>query len=126
MERTQSLSLDGRVFHGIPKSPPPQINNVEFEARGDMYASEIVFAAFTTDQTREVYGDWIIKYLPELVEREIPTDIGLVGMDATDLSTEGNMRLSNLQREVTTTRFPSEEEWLAHLLSELRKVPESQ
>src|SRR6266576_2677992 len=112
----QSLSVNARVYHVIPNSSPPQTSNVEYEARDEMNSSEIVFAALATTETGEVDGEWILKYVPELVRREIPIDIGLVGIEAADFSG----RLAELHPEARIEHFSTADEWLTYLMDELR------
>src|SRR5438876_11313866 len=80
LDKTQSLGIDGRIYHGIPKSPAPQINNAEYEAREEMYSSKSIFAAIAKKEQGEIDGDWIVKYLPRLKEINVGIHLGLVGV----------------------------------------------
>lgn len=107
--------MNARVYHGIPNSPPPQTNIAEYEARGEMFSSGLVFAALATTETGEVDGEWIIKHLPELLRRKIPIDLGLVEMQSADLSG----RIAELHPEARIEHFSTADEWLTHLMNEL-------
>ena len=116
LNRTQNLKLDGRVYHGISKSPFPQINNMEYEARNEIYSGKAVFASITKKENGEIDGDWIIKYLPQLVNRGIEINLGLVGIDVADLANVHKMSTS-----ADINIFPTPEKWLDYLFEELNK-----
>lgn len=122
LDTAQSLGVDARVYHGIPKSPPPQTNIAEYEARGEMFSSELVFAALAMNESGEVDGEWVVKHLPELVRREIPIDLGLVGIEAADLSIDSNTPLHAWQSAARIERFATADEWLTYLMEKLLKT----
>jgi len=116
LDKTQNLKLDGRIHHGIPKSPFPQINNAEYEARNEMFSAKAVFASITKKDNGEIDGDWIIKYLPELTKRGVEINLGLVDIDVTDLANVHKMSMP-----VNITIFPVAGEWLDYLFEKLNK-----
>ncbi len=119
LEKAGKLGLDARVYHGIPKSPPPQINNAEYEARAEMYSAIYVFAAFAIKDDEEIDGDWIIKYLPKLRARDIYVDLGLVGVGADNLISVRNIPNALSHIGASIKYFSTPEEWLAYLFDKL-------
>ena len=115
--KAQNLAIDARVYHGIPKSPPPLSNSAEYEARQEMYSSQAVFAAIAKRNNGEIDGDWIIKYLPRLNELAIEINLGLVEISIADFP-ESNRPLF----PATPTIFPAAEKWLDYLFKELDKT----
>jgi hypothetical protein len=114
LEESQSRGIDARVYHGIPKLSAGEISNFEYEAREEMYGSEIIFAAITKSDGGKVDGDWILNYTQQLGEREIAVELGLVGIDGGDL-----VLPSVIHNFGNITLFSSRDDWLNHLLSEL-------
>ena len=117
--KAEELGLDARVFRGVPKSPLPQINNAEYEARAEMYSAIHVFAVFAIKEDEEIDGDWIAKYLPKLKERDIGIDLGLVGVRAGNLISSQNIPDALSHIGASIKHFSTPEEWLAYLFDRL-------
>jgi hypothetical protein len=75
-----------------------------------------VIAALATTETVKVDGEWIVKHLPELIRRKIPIDLGLVEMRSANLSG----RIAELHPEARIEHFSTADDWLTHLMNELR------
>ena len=121
--RAKDFGLTALVYHGIPQSPFEQINNAEYEARGDMYSAKFVFAALAVTDAPEIDGIWIIKHIPTLKTYGINFDLALVGEGASDCADD--RYVVNVSSDIRISRFPTSEKWLTFLSDEIRKCSTS-
>lgn len=120
-KRAISLGLCPYVYHGIPITPHPQINNVEFEARAEMDSAKHVFAAMNVKDNGEVDGVWIIKYIPRLLERGIDFDLGFVEAVGGNVVSSRATYFPLLPLAVKFERYTTARKWLTHLRREMNK-----
>jgi hypothetical protein len=116
-----SLGLCPYIYHGIPITPHPQINNVEFEARSEMYSAKNVFAVMNVKDNGEIDGVWIIKYIPSLLDRGIDFDLGFVEVVDKNAIPIRSIYLPFLPLGVKFERYTAARKWLTHLLKEMNK-----